>query len=54
MVLAFFDNKGMVYTNYVPRGETVNADYVIKALRTFLKVLKEKRPELRAGDWYFH
>jgi [histone H3]-lysine36 N-dimethyltransferase SETMAR len=54
MVLVFFDDKGMVYTNYVPRGDTVNADYVIKVLRAFLKILKEKRPELRAGEWYFH
>jgi hypothetical protein len=25
MVLAFFNNQGMVYTNYVPRGVSVNA-----------------------------
>jgi hypothetical protein len=26
MVMAFFDSQGMVYTNYVPRGKTMNAD----------------------------
>ncbi len=31
IVMAFFDRQGMVYTNYVPRGKTVNADYVIVA-----------------------
>jgi hypothetical protein len=25
MVLAFFDSQGMVYMNYVPKGDTVNA-----------------------------
>jgi len=39
MVLAFFNAKGVIYTNYVPRGETVNADYIKKALARFLVVL---------------
>jgi Transposase (partial DDE domain) len=50
MVLAFFDKKGMKNTHYAPRGKTVNTNYIIKALCTFLKVLKEKMPELCAGD----
>jgi histone-lysine N-methyltransferase SETMAR len=54
MVLAFFDSKGMVYTNNVPRGKTVNADYIIGALRKFLKALKAKRPELVPGEWLLH
>ncbi len=29
MVLAFFGDKGMIYTNHVPRGATVNSDYII-------------------------
>jgi Transposase (partial DDE domain) len=53
MVLAFFDNKGMVYTNYAPRGKTICTDYVIKVLSIFLDVMKEKKPELRAGEWFF-
>jgi hypothetical protein len=27
MVSAFFDSKGLIYTNYVPRGTSVNATY---------------------------
>ena len=49
MVLAFFDSQGMVYTNYVPRGSTVNAKYIIRALGTFLKNLRKKRPETAKG-----
>ncbi len=42
MVLGFFDNKGKVYTNYLPRGTTVNADYFVGALRKCLKALHQK------------
>jgi hypothetical protein len=51
--MAFIDNMGMVFTNYVPRGETVNANGVIKALHKFEKVFKEKWPEMCAGE-FFH
>ncbi len=32
MVLAFFNSKGLIYMNFVPRGRTVNATYIIEAL----------------------
>jgi [histone H3]-lysine36 N-dimethyltransferase SETMAR len=54
MVLAFFDSKGMVYNNYVPKGQTVNKEYVIKALQEFLRKLRKKRPELVDGEWFLH
>lgn len=54
MVLAFFDSKGLVYTNIVPKGQTVNSDYIVKVLATFLKQYKKKRPEKAAGDWFLH
>jgi histone-lysine N-methyltransferase SETMAR len=40
--------------NFVPRGRTVNSAYIIEALARFLKVLKEKRPTMTAGTWWFH
>jgi hypothetical protein len=52
--LAFFDNMGMVFTNYVSRGKTINANSLIKALHKFEKVFKEKWPEMCAGEWFFH
>ena len=54
MVLAFFDNKGMVYNNYVPRGVKVNGDYIINTLKRFLKALHQKRPDLEPGSWVLH
>jgi hypothetical protein len=54
MVLAFFDSKGLIYTNYVPKGSTVNANYIVEALGKFLKVFRQKRPEMAARDWWFH
>ncbi len=32
MVLAFLDSKGLIYTNYVPRATTVNANYIAEAM----------------------
>jgi hypothetical protein len=40
--------------NFVPRGRTVNAAYIIEALTRFLKVLKVKRLTMTAGTWWFH
>ncbi len=54
MMLAFFDSQGMVYMNYVPRGSTVSAKYIIRALGTFLKNLRKKRPETAKGEWFLH
>ena len=54
MVLAFFDNKGLIYTNFVPRGTTVNANYILEVLGKFMKIFKQKRPITAAGEWFFH
>jgi hypothetical protein len=50
VVLAFLDNKGMVYTYYIPRGKIGNANNTIKAPLTFQKALKMMMPELRARE----
>jgi histone-lysine N-methyltransferase SETMAR len=54
MVLVFFDAKGVIYTNYVPKGETVNALYIRNAVARFLKGFKEKRPIMSSQDWWLH
>jgi hypothetical protein len=54
MLLAFFDSKGLIYTNIVPRGTMVNANYIVKALGTFMQHLKKKRPEMVPREWFFH
>ncbi len=30
MVLAFFNNKGLGFTNYVPRGTTMNVSFIMR------------------------
>ena len=49
-ILAFFDNEGMIYTNYGEMGKTINAEYIVKALGKFLKAFKAHRPEKAAGN----
>jgi histone-lysine N-methyltransferase SETMAR len=52
--LAFFDSKGLINMNFMPRGRTVTAADIIEALTSFLRVLKEKRLMMTAGNWWFH
>ena len=46
MVLAFHNSKGLIYTNLVPRGTTVKADYIMGALKQFLRQIRLKRPQM--------
>jgi histone-lysine N-methyltransferase SETMAR len=54
MLLAFFDSKGLIYSHIVPKGSTVNSNYIVKALGNFLKQLKKKRPQMVEQEWWFH
>lgn len=38
----------------VPRGTTVNAEYIVGALKMFLKRLRQKRPELIKNGFILH
>jgi hypothetical protein len=49
MVLIFFYAKGVIYS-----GETVNTEYIRKALATFLKAFRKKRPITSSQDWFLH
>jgi hypothetical protein len=42
MVLVFLEVKGVIYTNYFPKFETINAEYVKKALVRFPKVFQRE------------
>jgi hypothetical protein len=50
MVLIFIYAKGVIYTNYVPSGETVNTEYIRKALAAFLKAFRKKGPITSSQD----
>ncbi len=53
MVLAFMHSKGMVCTNYMPRGAIGNADYIVSAQRKYLNALCQKRFGLVPQEWVF-
>ncbi len=56
MVLAVFNSKCVIFTNHMPRGTTgttMKASYIVEALGKFLKVLKQKRPDMAAGTGGF-
>jgi hypothetical protein len=44
MVLVFLDAKGVIYMNYAPRGNTFNAEYVMKFLAWFLVIFGRRGP----------
>ncbi len=48
--ILFFDFKGLIYQHFIPCGQTINSDYYIEVLRTFLCHLQMKRPEKLAND----
>ncbi len=50
MVLAFFDSKGMVYNNYVPKGQTVNKEYLRHQSAAGVSE-KAEEEKARVGGW---
>jgi len=47
MLLLFFDAHGMILQHLVPRGQTVNGDYYVNVLETYLRgAMRKKRPDL--------
>jgi len=53
MVIAFFNSKGFVYTNIVPKGVLVNSNFIVDALGKFMKIFKKKLPQLAESEWCF-
>ena len=50
LMIPFFDSTGMIYTHWVPTGQTVNKEYYVEFLREF-----RKKPALfKLGQWHFH
>jgi histone-lysine N-methyltransferase SETMAR len=47
IVLAFFR------TNNVPRGTTLNDNYIVEALGKFMKIFRKKWPAMAEGKWFF-
>jgi len=55
MLIVFFDIRGIVYHEFVPEGQNVNAEFYCKVLRRLKEDIRRKRPELWcAGNWLLH
>lgn len=55
MVTTFFDSQGLVYTNIVPPGTSINAERFVDILQKFLKTIKQKREDVEgANSFLFH
>jgi len=52
MLIAFFDNDGIVHKEFVPAGQTVNSAFYEEVLKRLLQRIHLVRPELhRTGQW---
>lgn len=55
MIVVFFDIKGIVHREFVPRGQTVNAQFYCDVLRRLREDIRRKRPDQwRANNWVLH
>jgi hypothetical protein len=54
MLIVFFDIQGIVMTEWVPRGQTVNQQYYFEVLTKLRERVRSKRPELWRNGWILH
>ena len=55
MLICFFDVKGIVHSEFVPPGHTVNQVFYLEVLRRLRNSIRRKRADLwQTGDWFFH
>jgi histone-lysine N-methyltransferase SETMAR len=54
MLVVFFDIQGIIMTQYVPPGQTVNQTYYIELSTKLRGKIRRKRPELWKNGWILH
>lgn len=55
MLIVFFDIKGVIMTEWVPEGQTVNQKYYIDTLIKLREKIRKKRPDSWKNDsWILH
>jgi histone-lysine N-methyltransferase SETMAR len=55
MLISFFDANGIVHSEFVPNGETVNQAFYLQVLKRLHDVVRRKCPELwQSGEWWLH
>jgi len=45
VLIAFFDNKGLIRQEVIPNGQTVNSGFHIEVLKRLRNSIRQKRPE---------
>jgi histone-lysine N-methyltransferase SETMAR len=52
LIIAFFDSNGMIDQEFVPEGQTVNAEFYEAVLKRLLLRMQRVRPQMyRSGKW---
>ncbi|GBM18903.1 hypothetical protein AVEN_137273-1 [Araneus ventricosus] len=54
MLIAFFDNEGVVHHEFVPAGQTVNGPFNVQALKRLGEPIRRKRPAKWQGGCSLH
>jgi hypothetical protein len=54
VLITFFDIKGTVHFEFIPRGLTVSQAYYVEILKLLPETLRRKKPEIWPNDWILH
>ncbi|KAL7726506.1 hypothetical protein ACLKA6_001128 [Drosophila palustris] len=55
MLTVFFDIRGVVHSQFLPEGQTVNKEYYLGVMRRLRENVRRKRPDLwRNNSWILH
>jgi hypothetical protein len=53
VVLIFFDTQGVIYTNFVPKGETTNISYIHPYCPVQIpQCFQTERPIMSSQEWF--
>lgn len=55
MLTVFFDCRGVVHSEFLPPGQTVNKEYYLGVMRRLREGIRKKRPDLwQQNSWLLH
>ena len=54
MLICFFDQKGIVHKEFVPRGQSVNAAFYVEVLKRLRENVRRKRPDQWRNNTWLH